>query len=239
MSLLDVHWDTGIQKMWCLSRNAHPVPEHLRAAFVRPLIPGERRGKPRVYVAEFGLVDSCSHHPVILKFAWNEAERAGLDRELAFYENELLLLQGRVVPTVYGYFDGSDASSGRGCSVLVMEYCASGPARSVEYHHPDVQSVLARILSTNISVYELLEDEHFVRTSCGDLRVVGFARAKKADVQAKAANSAPTSSNSSYSQDPRYCSRYGHPLAVCATIGLTAQRAGVNALRYETDDSTF
>ncbi|KAL1748958.1 hypothetical protein HDZ31DRAFT_59845 [Schizophyllum fasciatum] len=193
MSVLEICWEHYTQKMWSLSTST--AAEHLAATFIRPLASCEPGKRPRVCVAEFGLARAHVRETVVLKFAWNERERKRLDHEFALYSQELLPLQGRVVPTIFGYFNGHE--SGQHCSVLVMEYCSGGPARCINFRRPDIQAILAQIQNSHVNVYELLDEAHYVLTGEGEIRVIGFA---KAQTGKQSSNAYPTSSNTSLTE---------------------------------------
>ncbi|KAL1697617.1 hypothetical protein GGG16DRAFT_98701 [Schizophyllum commune] len=195
MSLLEISWGDYTQKMWSLDKTARGHPQHLTAGYMRPVKGSERKRHPRVYVAEYGAAGSIELMPVVMKFAWNDSERTALDREYRLYAQELQPLQGRVVPNVYGYFDGRDAKNGQACSVLVMQYCSGGPVYRTDFHRPDMQAILAQILSRNVSVNELLSEDHFVLTKEGDIRVVSFASAKTVDRSATSRQRRPSNAH--------------------------------------------
>jgi hypothetical protein len=82
------------------------------------------RIKNHVYQAHLGTRGNPSTTIIAIKLARGSAELEDLETEVGFYENQLLPLQGTVVPRIHGYFRGNMGGEDFGC--MLMEYC-TGP----------------------------------------------------------------------------------------------------------------
>jgi predicted Ser/Thr protein kinase len=87
------------------------------------------RIKNHVYQAHLSTRGNSSTTTIAIKVARGLEEREYLEKEVGFYENQLLPLQGTIVPRIYGYFRGK--MRGEDCGCLLMEYCTGSAPMNI------------------------------------------------------------------------------------------------------------
>ncbi|KAI1793973.1 hypothetical protein LXA43DRAFT_870193, partial [Ganoderma leucocontextum] len=132
--------------------------------------------------------------------------------EARLYEQELVPLQGAVVPRFLGFFRGFVGKNEVGCTIL--EWCGGGPIR--EAHELNQQRILAAIALHKAGVYHspMLDKTHWLSAGDGTLRIVGFSSAQTHGCDGMTVLSKDTGG------DPR-------PNTVCKELAVLESRFGV------------
>ncbi|PIL31548.1 hypothetical protein GSI_06250 [Ganoderma sinense ZZ0214-1] len=153
---------------------------------------------------------------VALRWVVGEAQLDGIANEVRLYEQELVPLQGTVVPKFFGFFKGFVGKNKVGC--IVTEWCRG--VQIGEEHELNRQRMLSAIELHKAGIYHgrLLDKTHWVSAGDGTLRIVGFSSAHIHDCEGMTVLSKDTGG------DPR-------PDAVCKELAVLESRFGVDAER--------
>ncbi|KAH9950918.1 hypothetical protein B0H21DRAFT_408525 [Amylocystis lapponica] len=112
---------------------------------------------------------------VALKWVTGRDEVNALKWEAGFYENDLKLLQGTVVPHFYGMFQANINGVDVGC--LALEWCGGTPTRDPTEFHRQKCIAASRMHDAGVFHGCLQNDRHFVVSRDGTPRIVDFSDA--------------------------------------------------------------
>ncbi|RDB28540.1 hypothetical protein Hypma_015944 [Hypsizygus marmoreus] len=164
MATLQLIWDHRSYDMWTWSmENTHQTAHIMK------------RIKNNVYLAHLGPLGAEPTHAVVVKVAQSPREMHALMTETEFYMNDLVHLQGTVVPRCYGFFKGK--VDGNEIACLLLEYCAGFAPRN---HKEKVEENRAKMVAAckihqiGISHGDLVRGRHFVKLG-DDVRIIDFS----------------------------------------------------------------
>lgn len=122
IELLGFENKTGVILSSTSGHHDHPGRQIIRCVSV--LRRHEDAARPTVVLGSIETADEPSTSTcksVILKYSRNLQALASLEREYAFYAQQLAPLQGSVIPNCFGLFKGTYSNLTLGC--LVLEHC--------------------------------------------------------------------------------------------------------------------
>ncbi|TFK26701.1 Diaminopimelate epimerase-like protein [Coprinopsis marcescibilis] len=167
MSTLTLTWNgTEVYDLWSWS----PGASHQSARTVKCI-----RGS--LYTALIGARGQEPTHQAILKVGWGKQALDNLQREAAFYTQELLHLQGEVVPRFFGFYKTKIGDREFGCNIL--EYCIGLPVMDRREYNHQVMTAACRIHSVGITHNGLLDPDHHIILRGGKVCIVDFTSATR------------------------------------------------------------
>ncbi|TFK41952.1 hypothetical protein BDQ12DRAFT_663236 [Crucibulum laeve] len=169
MATLELIWDeVHTYTLWAWDR---PRGSHTTARVIK-------RFKKRVYLVEIGFRGQDQTQLAIIKTARGDYESQIALREYDFYSNELLQLQGQVVPECYGLFKGK--VNGIDLFILVLEYChGPEPQRTLDLkldENRELMLSVCKLHQVGVTHGNLVDGHHFLKTENG-VRIIDFSAA--------------------------------------------------------------